>query len=173
MHVGESSLELGKSADAGFDVEVNFVGLAGDTGKGPNLGGLCDAVPCKLLLEEGSCRTGRRMGKVEDSTVERKRDPRARAAGNHVAEDCSPVVVDGDVLPLKGGEGHLMGGHLGVLQSQAVEMFVVEAENYRWMIWSFSRGRLRQDFFLPGNAWTSGRWSVWMVNDAPSRRCLK
>ena len=59
------------------------------------------------------------MDKAEDLMTERKRDPRARAAGTRVAEDCSPVDVDGDVLPLKGGEGGLTGGCLGVLRLQA------------------------------------------------------
>ena len=92
-------------------------------------------MPYELLLEEGSCGTGRRMGetidKVKDSTAERKWDPRARAAGIRVAEDCSPVVVDGDVLPLKGGEGRPPGERLGVLCLQAGKMVVVEAETDR------------------------------------------
>ena len=120
MRVGESSLGLGKGVEAGFGVAVDFGGLAGETGTGPSLGVLCDAMPYKLLFEESSCVTGRRMGeavdKVEDLTVDRKRDPRERAAGTCVAEDCSPVVVDGDVLPLKGGEGHQTEGSLGVLR---------------------------------------------------------
>ena len=59
---------------------------------------------------------GEAVDKVEDSTAERKRDPRERTAGTRVAEDCSPVVVDGDVLPLKGGEGRPTKGRLGVMR---------------------------------------------------------
>ena len=85
MYVGESSLRLGKGADGGFGVAVDFGGLTGETGMGPSLGILRDTIPYKLLFEEGSCGTGRKMDKVmdkvEDSTTERKRDPRARAAG--------------------------------------------------------------------------------------------
>ena len=116
MDVGESALRLGKMCNPGFSVAVDFGSLAGETGMGPSLCVLRDAVPYKLLLEEGSCGTGGRMGeavdKVEDSTAERKRDPRAKAAGTRVTEDCSPVVVDGDVLLLKGGEGRPTGGGL-------------------------------------------------------------
>ena len=71
------------------------------------------------------------MDKAEDLTAERKRDPKKRAAGTCVAEDCSPVVIDGDVLPLKGGVGHLTGGRLVVLRLQAGEMSVVEAKTDR------------------------------------------
>ena len=71
---------------------------------------------------------GEAVDKVKDSTVERKRDPQARVARTHVTEDCSPVVVDGDVLPLKGGEARPTGGSLGVLRLQVGEMVVVEAE---------------------------------------------
>ena len=89
-------------------------------------------MPYELLLEEGSCGTGRRMGeaadKVEDSTAERKRDPSARAAGTCIAEGRSPIVVDWDVLPLKGGEGCLTGGRLGVFRLQVGEMVVVKAK---------------------------------------------
>ena len=131
--VGESALMMGKRADPGFSVVVDFGSLAGETGTGPSLYVLHDVMSYKLLLEEGSCGTGRRMAeavdKVEDSTAEKKRDLRARADGTHVAEDCSPVVVDGDVLPLKGGEGRPTGGCLGVLQ--AGELVVVEAKTDR------------------------------------------
>ena len=92
-------------------------------------------MPYELLLEESSYGMGGRMGeamdKVEDSTAERKRDPRARVAGTHVAEDCSPVVVGGDSLPLKGGEGRLTGGRLRVLRLQVGKMAVAEAETDR------------------------------------------
>ena len=88
----ESALRLGKCVDPRFSVAVDFGSLAGETGTGPSLCVLRDAVPYKLLLGEGSCGTGRRMGeamdKVEDSTAERKSDPRARAARIRVAEDC-------------------------------------------------------------------------------------
>ena len=98
MHVGKSLLRLGKGADAVFGVAVDFGGLAGETVTGPSLGVLCDAVQCELLYEEGSCGMGGRMGeamdKVEDSTAERKRDPRVRAAGTRVAEECIHVVID-------------------------------------------------------------------------------
>ena len=76
-------------------------------------------------------RMGEAVGKVEDSMAERERDPRARAARTCVAEDCSPVVVDGDVLPLKGGERRLTGGHLDFLRLQVGEMVIVEAETAR------------------------------------------
>ena len=116
-------------------VAVDFGSLAGETGTGPSLCVLHDAVPYELLLEEGSCGMGRRMGeamdKVEDSMAERKRDPRAKAAVTRVTEDCSPVVVDGGVLPLKGGERCPTGGRLRVLLLQASEMVVVEAETDR------------------------------------------
>ena len=132
IDVGESALRLGKCANPGFSVAVEFGSLAEETGTGPSLCVNRDAVPYKLLLEEGSCRMGGRMGeavdKVKDSTTEKKRNPRARAAGTLVAEDCSPVVIDEDVLPLKGREGHLTGGCLGVLHLQAGEMVVDEAE---------------------------------------------
>ena len=129
-------MRLAKGADAGFGVAVDFRGLAGETGTEPSLGVLHDAVLYKLLFEEGSCGTGGRMSEavdeVEDSTAERKRDPRARAAGTRVvAEDCSPVVVYGGVLPLKGGEGRPADRRLGVLRLQAGEMSVVEAETNR------------------------------------------
>ena len=142
---------------------------------------------------------GEAVDEVEDSTEERKRDPRVRAAGTCVAEDCSPVVIDGDVLPLKGGEERPAGGRLRVLRLQAGEMSVVEAETNRR--YGVSREGVPTGFLLPGaccrvqlysemadrcrcclaeqrsvffvKAWTSGRWSVWMVNNAPSRRCLK
>ena len=117
MYMGESSLRLGKGADAGFSVPVDFGGLAGETGTGPSLGILHDAVPYQLLFKEGSCGMGRRLGKaldkVKDLTTERKRDPRARAAGTCVAEDSSPVVIDGDVLPLKGSDGRQQEGVSG------------------------------------------------------------
>ena len=51
-----------------------------------------------------------------------------RAARTRVAEDCSPVVVNGDVLPLKEGEGHPTGGRLRVLRLKSAEMSIVEAE---------------------------------------------
>ena len=111
---------------------VDFGGLARKTYTGPSLGVLCDAVPCKLLLEEGSCGAGGGMGEamdeVEDSSSERKRDPRARAARTNVAEDGGAMIIDGDVLPLKGGERHPAGGSLGVLRLQAGEVGVVEAK---------------------------------------------
>ena len=104
--MGESLLRLGKHADSGFVVVVDFGGLAGETGMGPSLGVFCDPMPYELLFEEGSCGTGRRMGeaidKVKDLTAERQRDR-------------SPVVVDGDVLPLKGGEERPTGVCLWVL----------------------------------------------------------
>ena len=40
-------------------------------------------------------RMGEPVDKVEDSTAEREEEPKARAAGTRVTEDCSPVVVDG------------------------------------------------------------------------------
>ena len=111
---------------------VDFGGLARKTCMGPSLGVLCDAVPYELLLEEGSCGAGGGMGEavdeVEDSSSERKSDPWARAAGTNVAEDGGAMIVDGDVLPLKGGERRPTGGRLGVLGLQAGEVGVVEAK---------------------------------------------
>ena len=74
---------------------------------------------------------GEAVDKVEVSMAERKRDPRAEVAGTHIAEDCSPVVVNEDVLPLKGDGGRLTGGRLGILRLQAGEMVVVNAETDR------------------------------------------
>ena len=62
MHVGESLLRLGKGADARFGVALDFGGLAGETRMGPSLDVYRDAVPYKLLFEEGSCGTCGRMG---------------------------------------------------------------------------------------------------------------
>ena len=50
----------------------------------PSLGVLCDAMSDELLFEEGSCGASGGMGEavdeVKNSSSERKRDPRARAA---------------------------------------------------------------------------------------------
>ena len=93
MDVGELALRLGKLANPGFSVAVDFGSLAGETGTGSSLCVLHAAVSYELLLEEGSYGMGGRMGeavvKVKDLKVERKRDPRVRAAGTRVAEDCS------------------------------------------------------------------------------------
>ena len=63
---------------------VDFGGLASKTCSRPSLSVLCDAVPYKLLLENGSCGAAGGMGgavdEVENSSSERKRDPRERAA---------------------------------------------------------------------------------------------
>ena len=74
---------------------------------------------------------GEAVDKVEDSSAERKKDPRARVAGTRAAKDCSLVVVNGDVLLLKGGEERPTGGCLGVLRLQVGEMSAVEAETDR------------------------------------------
>ena len=58
---------------------------------------------------------GEAVDEVEDLLAERKRDPQTRAAGTRVAEDGSTIVINGDILPLKGGKGRPTGGHLGVL----------------------------------------------------------
>ena len=130
MDMGESVIRLGKCANPEFNVAMDFGILAGETGMGPTLCILRDGMPCELRFEEGSCGMVRRMGeavdKVEDSTAER-----ARAARTCGAEDCGPVVVDGDVLPLKRGEGRPTGGHLRVLRLQAGKMVVVEAKKDR------------------------------------------
>ena len=55
------------------------------------------------------------MDKVEGSSTELKRNPRARMAGADVAEESVAVVVEGDVFPLKSGEGGPVGGHLRIL----------------------------------------------------------
>ena len=51
-----------------------------------------------------------------------------RATRTRVAEDCGPVVIDGNVLPLKGGERCLTGWRNRVLSLQAGEMVVVKAK---------------------------------------------
>ena len=65
MDVGELVLRQGKCADPGFSVAVDFGSLAGETGTGPSLRVLRDAVPYELL-EEGSCGMGGRMGEAVD-----------------------------------------------------------------------------------------------------------
>ena len=98
---------------------MDFGGLAGERGTGPSLGVHCDVMPYELLFLEGGCGTGGRMGKAVDEvevlSAERKRDSRARVAKTQVAEDGSTMVINGDVLPLKGGERRPTGGRLGVL----------------------------------------------------------
>ena len=64
MHVGESSLRLGKQAHHGFGVAVDFGGLAGETGTGPSIDVLHDAVTYKLLFEEGGCGNGWKDGRA-------------------------------------------------------------------------------------------------------------
>ena len=44
-----------------------------------------------------------------------KRNPRVRTAGADVAEESVAVVVEGDVFPLKSGEGDPAGGYLRIL----------------------------------------------------------
>ena len=73
-------------------------------------------------------KMGEATDEVEDLSVERKRDSRARADGTHVAENGSSMVIDGDVLPLKGGEGRPAGGRLRVLLLQVGDMGIVEAK---------------------------------------------
>ena len=154
MDVGESALRLGKRANPGFSAMVDFGSLAGETRMGPSLCILCDAVPYELLLEEGSSGMFRRMGKavdkVEDSTAEKKRGPRARVAGTRVAEDFSPMVVNGDVLPLKGGEGCPTGVSQGLAFAGGGDGCSQGRD--RSMMWSFMRGCLRQDSFYWGHA---------------------
>ena len=47
-------------------------------------------------------------------STELKRNPGARTAGDDVAESVA-VVVEGDIFPLKSGEGGPVGGHLRIL----------------------------------------------------------
>ena len=75
---------------------------------------------------------GRRMSEamddVEDASTELKRNPRPRTAGADVAEESGAAVVEGDVFPLKSGEGGSAGGHLRILLLQTGEELVVEAK---------------------------------------------
>ena len=41
------------------------------------------------------------------------------------------MIIDGDVLPLKGGKGRPTGGRLGVVGFQGGEVGIVEAEEDR------------------------------------------
>ena len=98
----------------------------------PSLGIFQDAVPDKLLLQEDRRSVGRRVSKameeVEDSSTELERDPRARMAGADVTEESGAGVVEGDIFPLKNGEGISAVGHLRILLLKTGEELVVEAE---------------------------------------------
>ena len=106
--------------------------LTWNTGKNPSLGVLQDAVPDKLLLQEGHRRAGRSvreaMDEVEDVPTELKRNPNARTAGADVAKKSGATVVKGDVFPLKSGEGGSAGGHLRIMLLQMGEELVVAAK---------------------------------------------
>ena len=106
--------------------------LTWNAGTSPSLGVLRNAVPDEVLLQEGHRRASRRvseaMDEVEDMSTELKRNPRVRTAGADVVEKSGASVVEGDVFPLKNGEGGSAGGHLRILLLQTGEKLVVEAK---------------------------------------------
>ena len=106
--------------------------LTWNAGKSPSIGVLRDAVPDKLLFQEGRSKMGRRvseaMDEVEDVSTELKRNPRSRTAGTDVAEKSGAIVVEGDVFLLKNGDVGSAGGHLRILLLQTGEELVVKAK---------------------------------------------
>ena len=72
MDMGKSALRRGKRVNPRFSVQVDFESLAGETGTSPSLCILRDAMPYKLLLEEGSGGMGGRMGEAVDKVNTRQ-----------------------------------------------------------------------------------------------------
>ena len=126
--------------------------LAWNAGTSPRLGVLRDAVPDELLLQEGSCRAGRRMSEamdeVEDVPTKLERNSRTRMTGADVAEKSGAVVCEGNIFPLKSGEGSSAGGHLRILLLKTGEELIVEAKADRG--YGIPREGVTIGFFLPG-----------------------